>query len=129
MIYNLRTPLYTLRSAWFYLLVGLVIIYLALSLYQINLPGLHYDEAFEAVPALQLLRGQPVPAFRNSGLLINGQLFPWMTQDYIGAVNTYLAIPFIAALGPTPAALRVMSILVGLATLGKRNRSNVYERN
>lgn len=101
-----------------YLLSGVIIIYLALSLYQINLPGLHYDEAFEAVPALQLLRGQPVAAFRNSGWLINGQLFPWMTQDYIGALNTYLALPFIAILGPTPAALRVMSILVGLVTLG-----------
>lgn len=65
-----------------------------------------------------MLRGQPVTAFRNSGWLINGQLFPWMTQDYIGAINTYLAVPFIAMLGPTPAALRVMSILVGLVTLG-----------
>jgi hypothetical protein len=79
---------------------------------------LHYDEAFEAVPALQLLRGQPVSAFRNSGLTINGQIFPLMAQDYIGAINTYLALPFIAALGPTPAALRVMSILMGAITLG-----------
>ncbi len=101
-----------------FLLSGIILVYLALSLYQINLPGLHYDEAFEVVPAMQLLRGQPVAAFRNSGWLINGQLFPWMTQDYIGAINTYLALPFIAMLGPTPAAVRVMSILVGLVTLG-----------
>ncbi|MFN8458729.1 MAG: glycosyltransferase family 39 protein [Anaerolineae bacterium] len=109
---------YAPRSTWLYLLGVIVTIYLTLSLYQINLPGLHYDEAFEAVPALQLLRGQSVTAFRNSGLVINGQLFPWMTQDYIGAINTYLAIPFIAVMGPTTAALRVMSILVGLVTLG-----------
>ncbi len=92
-------------------------IYAALSFYQINLPGLHYDEAFEAVPALQLLRDQPVTAFRNSGLTVGDQIFPFMTQDYIGAINTYGAIPFILLFGPSPTALRTMSILVGGVTL------------
>ncbi|MBI1879106.1 MAG: glycosyltransferase family 39 protein, partial [Chloroflexi bacterium] len=41
-----------------------------------------------------------------------------MTQDYIGALNTYATLPFIALLGPTPTALRLMSILVGALTLG-----------
>ncbi|MCB0211475.1 MAG: glycosyltransferase family 39 protein [Anaerolineae bacterium] len=99
-------------------LSGIAALYLALSLYQLDLPGLHYDEAFEAVPAVQLLQGQPTTVFRESGLRIGGQLYPLMTQDYIGAINTYLAIPFIILFGPTPAALRVMSILIGLATLG-----------
>lgn len=96
---------------------AIVVLYLGLSLYQLNLPGLHYDEAFEAVPAVQILQGQPISAFRHSGLMIDGRLLPWMTQDYIGAINTYLAIPFILLLGPTPAALRAMSIGVGLLTL------------
>ena len=96
---------------------AILALYTMLSLYQINLPGLHYDEAFEAVPAMQLLRGLPVTAFRNSGIQLGGQLFPFMTQDYIGAVNTYMAIPFIALFGPTPAALRIMSILVGAITI------------
>ena len=99
-------------------LSGLVLLYAALSFYQIDLPGLHYDEAFEVVPALQLWRGQPIATFRHSGLVLNGRRFPLMTQDYIGAINTYAAIPFIAILGPTPAAPRVMSILVGAITLG-----------
>ncbi|MBE7552359.1 MAG: glycosyltransferase family 39 protein [Anaerolineales bacterium] len=101
-----------------YALSATLLLYAGLSFYQINLPGLHYDEAFEAVPALQLWQGQPVAAFRNSGLTLGGQIFPLMTQDYIGALNTYAAVPFIAWLGPTPAALRVWSILVGMATLG-----------
>jgi 4-amino-4-deoxy-L-arabinose transferase-like glycosyltransferase len=88
-----------------------------LSFYQIDLPGLHYDEAFEAVPALQLWRGQPVATFRHSGLTLNGRTFPLMTQDYIGAINTYAALPFIAILGPTPVAPRSMSMLVGAITL------------
>ncbi|MBN1220396.1 MAG: glycosyltransferase family 39 protein [Anaerolineae bacterium] len=95
----------------------IIIIYIGLSCYQINLPGLHYDEAFETVPMLQLLRGQPVTTFRNHGLTVGGQTFPLMTQDYIGAINTYLSLPFIAILGATPAALRIMSIIVGAITL------------
>lgn len=93
-------------------------LYLGLSLYQIELPGLHYDEAFEVVPAVQLLQGQPTTVFRDSGLLIGNQVYPLMTQDYIGAINTYLAMPFIIVFGPTPTALRLMSILVGAGTLG-----------
>lgn len=102
---------------WWAGLLGILALYAGLSLYQINLPGLHYDEAFEAVPALQLMLNRPVTAFRNSGLTVNGRLFPLMTQDYIGAINLYAAIPFIALFGTTPAALRVMSILFGALTL------------
>ncbi|MEW5957921.1 MAG: glycosyltransferase family 39 protein [Chloroflexota bacterium] len=105
----LRRPLYSLA--------GIFLIYAALSLIQLNLPGLHYDEAFEAVPALDLLLGRPVTTFRHSGLPLGNQLFPLMTQDYIGALNTYAVLPFIAVLGSTPLALRLMSVLVGAGTL------------
>ncbi len=98
-------------------LAAILALYLALSLYQLELPGLHYDEAFEAVPAMQLVYGQPVTAFRNSGLRLAGQIFPYMTQDYIGALNLYGAMPFVALLGPTPVALRLMSVLTGALTL------------
>jgi hypothetical protein len=113
-----RFTLHASSLTWLYLLGGIILLYAALSFYQINLPGLHYDEAFEAVPALQLWQRQPVTAFRNSGFALGGHTFPLMTQDYIGAINTYAAIPFIAMLGPAPAALRVMSILLGAITLG-----------
>jgi 4-amino-4-deoxy-L-arabinose transferase-like glycosyltransferase len=100
-----------------YSLLAIFALYLALSLFQLDLPGLHYDEAFEAVPAVQLINGQPVAAFRNSGLTVGHRLLPLMTQDYIGALNTYTALPFIAALGPTPAALRLGPVLMGAITL------------
>jgi 4-amino-4-deoxy-L-arabinose transferase-like glycosyltransferase len=109
LLFLLRKPLYPLA--------GIFLIYAVLSLAQLNLPGLHYDEAFEAVPALQILLGQPINAFRNSGLPIGSQLIPLMTQDYIGALNTYAALPFIAALGATPTALRLMSVMIGAGTL------------
>jgi hypothetical protein len=91
--------------------------FVGLTTYQLALPGLHYDEAFEAVPAMQLLLNQPVTTFRGNGLQLGGPLFPLMTQDYIGAINTYLAIPFFLLLGINPISLRAMAVAIGLLTL------------
>lgn len=92
-------------------------LFIGLTSYQLNLPGLHYDEAFEAVPAMQLLLHQPVTTFRGNGVFLGGRLFPLMTQDYIGAINTYAALPFFLLLGITPFSLRVMTLFMGLVTL------------
>lgn len=107
------------RQQWVQLLVYALpfMVYLGLACYQLNLPGLHYDEAFEAVPAVQMLYDLPVTAFRNSGLQVGQQVYPVMTQDYIGAINTYLSMPFIMLLGTTPTALRLMPVLIGCLTL------------
>jgi hypothetical protein len=99
------------------MLVLLVGIFVGLTTYQLALPGLHYDEAFEAVPAMQLLLGQPVTSFRGNGLFIAGRLLPLMTQDYIGAINTYAALPFFWLLGINLVSLRLMAVAVGLITL------------
>jgi hypothetical protein len=92
-------------------------LFIGLTSYQLSLPGLHYDEAFEAVPAMQLLLRQPVTTFRGNGVFLGGRLFPLMTQDYIGAINTYVALPFFLLLGITPFSLRVMTLFMGLVTL------------
>jgi hypothetical protein len=115
---KLKSVFYPFYASRVYPFGLILIMYVSLSLYQINLPGLHYDEAFEAVPALQLLLGQPVTAFRGSILTLGQHNFPLMTQDYIGALNAYTAMPFIAVFGATPAALRTMSIVIGAITLG-----------
>ena len=95
-----------------------VILYLALALPQLNLPGLHYDEAKEAgLNALEMLRAQNVHAFRSAGVQIGPLFLPIMVQDYIGALNVYLALPFLAALGATVTALRLLAVACGLATL------------
>lgn len=98
-------------------LLPLLIIFLAASLYQITLPGLHYDEAFEAVPAVQLLKGQPVQAFRDSTFTFLGTQFPLTTQDYIGAINTYGVLPFLWLGGISVTSLRLYAIAIGLASL------------
>jgi len=99
------------------LLAVALVLFTGLATYQLALPGLHYDEAFEAVPAMQLLLNQPVTSFRDNGIQLGGRLFPLMTQDYIGAINTYAAIPFFLLLGINPISLRIMAVFIGLLTL------------
>lgn len=92
--------------------------FLALCLHQIELPGLNYDEAFDVVPAMQLLLGQPTEPLRGSGIHIAGRIFPLMVMDYKGTVHTYLAIPFFLLLGINVFSLRLSTVtLASLALL------------
>lgn len=108
------------RRAWLrrLALLSAVLLYLALALPQLHLPGLHYDEAKEAgLNALEILQRQDVQAFRAAGVQVGPLFLPLMVQDYIGALNVYLALPLLAAFGVTTPALRLLGVLCGLATL------------
>lgn len=95
-----------------------VLLYLALALPQLHLPGLHYDEAKEAgLNALEILQRQDVQAFRAAGVQVGPVFLPLMVQDYIGALDVYLALPLLAVFGVTTPALRLLGVLCGLATL------------
>ncbi|HLF00797.1 MAG TPA: glycosyltransferase family 39 protein, partial [Anaerolineales bacterium] len=94
-------------------------LYFAFALTQLNLPGLHNDEAVEAgLQAMQIIGGKPIAAFRDAGLVITGRTFPLMVQDYIGAFNVYFALPFFATFGNTVTALRLYTVCIGAITLG-----------
>jgi len=100
------------------LLVGALLLFLGLAGWQLGLPGLHYDEAKEAgVNALEILTGAPITAFRQSGVTVAGRTFPVMVQDYIGALNVYLAIPALALSGIGVPNLRLQAVLTGLLAL------------
>lgn len=88
-----------------------------LSLHQLELPGLYYDEALDAVPAMQILLGQKVELVNQAGLWVASQAFPIMVMDYVGAVNTYLLLPFFALLGVKVTSLRLMPIAAGGLTI------------
>ncbi|MCC6168380.1 MAG: hypothetical protein IT329_14245 [Caldilineaceae bacterium] len=104
-----------LRWAW---VAAACLLYLILAGYQLGLPGLHYDEAKEAgVNAVELLTGGPVTAFRDAAVPIGRLRLPLMVQDYIGALNVYLALPFLALTGIGVPNLRALSVLTGLAAL------------
>jgi len=99
------------------LVVGLAV-FSALAAYQLDLPGLHYDEAKEAgVNAMQLLTGRPVTAFRDATVALGPWHVPLMVQDYIGNLNVLLALPFLAVGGFTPVALRALPLALALITL------------
>jgi hypothetical protein len=93
-------------------------VFLALGAYQLDLPGLHYDEAREAgLNAMQLVVGQPVTAFRDAAIQAGPWQLPMMVQDYIGGLNVYLAVPFLLLGGINVVALRWLSLLTGALTL------------
>ena len=96
--------------------VGLAcVIFLGLALYHLDLPGLYPDEAFDVIPAIQILLGDPVELQRNVGLHIFGLDLPLMSSsDYQGVTSTYLALPFFALFGTNVFALRLMTVTVGL---------------
>ena len=86
--------------------------------YQLGLPGLHYDEAGEAgVNAMQLLTGGETTAFRGATLRLFGRELPLMVQDYIGALNVYLALPLLWLTGIGVPNLRALAVLTGIASL------------
>lgn len=93
-----------------------LILYVCMAGYQLHLPGLHYDEAQESgLPALQIASGKRVSAFRNIG--VGNNRLPIMVQDYIGAIQVYIAVPFVALFGPSAVSVRIPSILIGTTTL------------
>lgn len=106
----------TLRHAW---LLAACLLYLLLAGYQLGLPGLHYDEAQPEAGvnnAMEMLTGAPVTAFHRH-TVAGGHAFPLIVQDYIGALNVYLALPLLAATGSGVPNLRALPVLTGLLAL------------
>ncbi len=95
----------------------IVAVFLALSLYQLELPGLHYDEALDILPSVQLLLRKPLEPFRGAAIYVGNLPLPLMIYDYLGTVNTYLALPFFALLGVETSSLRLMPILLAAFTI------------
>ncbi|HUP28333.1 MAG TPA: glycosyltransferase family 39 protein, partial [Chloroflexia bacterium] len=97
---------------------GACLLFLCLTLYQINLPGLYPDEAFDVIPAMQLLLGHKVELLDNAGLHLFGLDFPVMSSSaYQGVTSTYLALPFFAVGGINVFSLRLMTVTTGLVAV------------
>jgi hypothetical protein len=95
-----------------------VVLFLLLSSFDLDKPGLHYDEALEAgLPAVQLLNDQPVTVINGITLHIGGRELPLMVQNHIGAIQVYAALPFILVGGSQASALRAMTVATGVLTI------------
>ncbi len=92
-------------------------LFLLLTLYQLGLPGPNYDEAVEAKPAVQLLRGQTVEAHRHAVLTLAGKKLPLMIVDYVGALNTYALLVYFKLGGISVPTMRLWPITVGVVIL------------
>src|SRR5918998_169833 len=58
-------------------------IFLVICLSQLALPGLYNDEAFDVIPAMQIVLGHPVELLRGAGLDVLGVNLPLMSSsDY-----------------------------------------------
>lgn len=95
-----------------------VVLFLLLASFDLDKPGLHYDEALEAgLPAVQLLNGQPVTVINGVTLHVWGKELPLMVQNHIGAVQVYAALPFLLVGGSRASALRAMTVATGALTI------------
>jgi len=92
-------------------------LFLAISLHQLNLPGLYYDEGFDLTPMLSVMHSEPVELLRGVGVSLFGRSYPVMRMDYMGSLNGYLTLPFMAVLGPGYLAARLEPLVFSLITL------------
>ncbi|MEO5951503.1 MAG: hypothetical protein ABIQ44_03455, partial [Chloroflexia bacterium] len=77
---DIRYPI--LESALDIGAIGLAcILFLGFALYHLDLPGLYPDEAFDVIPAMQILLGHPVELQRNVGLHLFGLDLPLMSSS------------------------------------------------
>ena len=90
-------------------------LFFILASYNIELPGLYYDEALDVVPTMQLVTGQHVEEHRSIEIL--GHRLPIMVSEYVGPVSTYLTLPFFLLFGVSVFSLRLVTIFFAVGTI------------
>ena len=106
------------RVVQFLPLAGLLsafLIYWSFGLYNLGVPGLQYDEAADAVPAMELLNRLPNTALSTVDIL--GQKLPLMMGHYTGPSSIYTSLAGMALFGTSVAGLRISQMLLGAITL------------
>jgi 4-amino-4-deoxy-L-arabinose transferase-like glycosyltransferase len=90
-----------------------LLVFLALSLQQLHLPGFYYDEALDLAPMLDLMQGRSPELLRGIGI---GH-FPVMLLDYMGSLGGYVTLPFMWLLGPGYVSARAQPIFFSCLTI------------
>ena len=101
--------------SWRLLLVAAIGIYALAGLYQLYLPGLYYDEALDAVPAMQVVTGHALDT--AAVFHVAGRPWPLMLMSYVGSTTTYLLVPIFRLLGVGVVPLRLTNWTIGLLAL------------
>ena len=92
-----------------------IALYAAVGAWDLRLPGLMSDEAADAVPALEMLAGQPPSAMQNITVL--GRELPLMMLHHIGPASIYTSAAGFALLGASVETLRLSQLAVGALAL------------
>lgn len=108
-----------LVRTWILLSLPALAIALAAGAFQIDAPGLYYDEAIQAGPARDFLDGRAagVHASDLHTREFAGRPFPWRTAVYMGALKSQLLIPSFALFGSSVEVLRRTTLVWGLIGL------------
>jgi hypothetical protein len=87
-----------------------------LALRDLDVPGLYYDEAIQAVAAAEFLRegGRPLQIPGAKNVWLGGGWFPVLTQPYMGALKSQLLIPVFASFDASVVVLRATTFGWGL---------------
>lgn len=91
-----------------------VSLYLTIGLYDLRLPGLEHDEAFDASIAAAFLRGDPIDK-PTIGLL--GHDWPLMQESHVGPTAIYLLTASFKLFGASLITLRATFLALGVVTL------------
>ncbi len=102
-------------NPWWALALAACAVYLIAALYQLELPGLNYDEVLDAVPAMQAVQG--VDADSYGVLNIGGRAWPLMTMPYVGVTSTYFLAPIFAIFGVSMMTVRGAAVFLGVISL------------
>jgi hypothetical protein len=105
----------TRHNSWWALAVSACAIYLLAALYQLNQPGLNYDEVLDAVPAMQVVQG--IDADSYGVLRAGGRAWPLMTMPYVGVTYTLYLTPIFAIFGVSAVTVRGAAVFLGFVSL------------
>jgi hypothetical protein len=97
-----------------------LIIYLSLTIPNLRLPGVYYDEALQILPAMDFV-GYPVNEdyriLRHAEIGIGDQQFPVMLTSYLGALEAAVFVPVFALFPATVEVARLTFIALGTGTI------------
>lgn len=102
---------------WKLPVLGALIVFVLLAAWNVDLPGLYYDELTQVQSALRFVKGD---AYRSQAegigqteIAIRGHRLPLMAMGYVGAVKSIAFVPLAATVPLGPRSIRYLTIAIG----------------
>ena len=98
------------------ILLASIIFTIVTMLINIDLPGMYYDDAYFARMTMMMFQNEPETEYAFDTVTIFGWVFPTYIW-YAGTITTYLYVPIFAFLEPSNFSMRILGIIINVATL------------